>query len=55
LERPAGSCAGGWLLATILLGAFLDAYDPIAIDLAHPFTPPSAAHWLGSDQFAAMS
>jgi len=41
----------GWLLATILLGAFWTPYDPIAIDLAHPFTPPSAAHWLGSDQF----
>ena len=42
LERPAGLALVVPVL-TILLGAFWTSYDPIAIDLAHPFMPPSAA------------
>ena len=41
----------GLLLATILLGLVWTPYDPIAIDLDHTLAPPSAAHWLGSDEF----
>lgn len=39
------------LLAAVLLGFFWTPYDPIAIDLSHPLRPPSAGHWLGTDQF----
>jgi peptide/nickel transport system permease protein len=41
----------GFLAASVIAGFFWMPYDPIAIDLAHPLTHPSAAHWLGTDQF----
>lgn len=53
LQRNAliGLSVTGLLLAVIALGLVWMPYDPIAIDLAHPLSPPSLAHWLGTDQF----
>jgi peptide/nickel transport system permease protein len=51
LNAVLGAALVGLLLLTILLGAFWVPYDPVAIDLAHTLTPPSAAHWFGTDQF----
>lgn len=39
------------LLATVLLAFVWTPHNPLAIDLAHRFAGPSAAHWLGTDQF----
>jgi len=33
-----------------LLAPFIARYDPLAIDLARKLAPPSAAHWMGTDQ-----
>ena len=33
-----------------LLAPFIAPYDPLAIDLAQKLAPPSAAHWMGTDQ-----
>jgi peptide/nickel transport system permease protein len=41
----------GLLLAVILIGFVWLPYDPLAIDIDHPLSPPSAAHWLGTDEF----
>jgi peptide/nickel transport system permease protein len=37
------------LVVILILGPVIVPYDPIAQDLRHPFAPPSAAHWLGTD------
>lgn len=46
---------GGGLAALLLLVALISfvwtPVDPLAIDLAAPLAPPSARHWLGSDEF----
>ncbi|MEM7137068.1 MAG: ABC transporter permease [Myxococcota bacterium] len=31
-----------------LVGPWIAPYDPLAIDLAHEYEPPSSAHWLGT-------
>jgi peptide/nickel transport system permease protein len=41
----------GVLILTILIGLFWMPYDPIAIDLLHPLSPPAAKHWFGTDEF----
>ncbi len=41
----------GLLLLVILLGFVWLPYDPLAIDLDHVLAAPSAAHWLGTDEF----
>jgi len=41
----------GALLLTIVIGLFWMPYDPIAIDLAHPLSPPGPQHWFGTDEF----
>jgi len=33
-----------------LLAPWIAPYDPLAIDLARKLMPPSAAHWMGTDQ-----
>lgn len=40
---------GVWIVAA-LLGRHLTPHDPYADDLLHTLTPPSAAHWFGTDQ-----
>ena len=37
------------LLIVVAFGPWIVPYDPIAQDLRHPFAPPTAAHWLGTD------
>jgi peptide/nickel transport system permease protein len=45
-----GLLTGG--LALVVLTSFIwTPMDPLAIDLAAPLAPPSARHWLGSDEF----
>jgi peptide/nickel transport system permease protein len=41
----------GMLAVVILVGFVWLPYDPLAIDLDHLLKPPSAAHWLGTDEF----
>ena len=41
----------GVLVATALLSAVWTPYDPLKIDILSRFKPPSAAHWLGTDEF----
>lgn len=38
------------LLVVALVGPELAPNDPLASDVAHALTPPSAAHWFGTDQ-----
>lgn len=46
-----GLCLVAVLVLACLLGLVWTPYDPIAIDLAHPFHTPNGVHWLGTDQF----
>jgi peptide/nickel transport system permease protein len=41
----------GTLIAVALLGAVWTPYDPLKIDILQRFKPPTAAHWLGTDEF----
>ena len=53
-QTPKGALAGGWLILLILVAVFapwLTIYDYAAQDLPAGFTPPNAAHWLGTDEF----
>ena len=38
------------LIVIALLGPGLAPYDPLATDVAHALSPPSFAHWFGTDQ-----
>jgi len=38
-----------FFIATALLAPWIAPYDPAKIDLLNPNVPPSAAHWLGTD------
>ena len=38
-------------VAAALLGMVWTPYDPLAVDFAQRLLPPSAAHWIGTDQF----
>ena len=52
---PANVLIGGGLLlllvAIALLGLVWTPYDPLRLDLLARLKPPSAAHWLGTDEF----
>ena len=37
------------LLAAVLLGPLVSPYDPVAVSLGAALQPPSAQHWLGTD------
>lgn len=39
------------MLAAALIGAVMTPYDPIAVDYLQRLEPPSAAHWLGTDEW----
>jgi len=41
----------GVLVATALVSAVWTPYDPLKVDILSRFKPPSAAHWLGTDDF----
>ena len=55
LFRRPNAVAGGTLLAVMLaaaiLGHFYTPYDPVANDLLVRLKAPSAAHWLGTDEW----
>ena len=53
-RRPMGAIAGGWLLAMVFVAVFaawLTPYDYDIQALKEAYQPPSAAHWLGTDEF----
>lgn len=52
---PANALIGGGLLVVLialaLMGLVWSPFDPLTIDLMSRFQAPSAAHWLGTDEF----
>ena len=52
---PANAVIGGGLLVALialaLMGLVWSPFDPLKIDLIARFQAPSAAHWLGTDEF----
>ncbi|MEO5615949.1 MAG: ABC transporter permease [Cypionkella sp.] len=54
LRRPAGAPAGLWLLLVVLAAIAAPLLTPYAYDiqeLKSAWQPPSASHWLGTDEF----
>ena len=51
LNAILGMSLVGALLLTIVIGLVWMPYDPIAIDLEHPLSPPAIQHWFGTDEF----
>lgn len=54
IRTPKGAIAGFWLLALIfvaILAPYLTPYDYDIQNLPGAFAPPSAQHWLGTDEF----
>ena len=55
MKVRANALIGGTLIAIVLLVALVAAvwtpYDPLGIDLMSKLKSPSAAHWLGTDEF----
>jgi peptide/nickel transport system permease protein len=54
LRRPnglIGSALLGLIIVLALFGAWATPYDPLALSLEDRLVAPSAAHWLGTDQF----
>jgi peptide/nickel transport system permease protein len=52
--KPLGAAGAVIILALLVVGAFSDVlapYDPYQADYASQFARPSAAHWLGTDEF----
>ena len=47
----AGFVLSAVLLVLILIGQFWTPYDPEAMSPAETLLPPSAAHWMGTDNF----
>jgi peptide/nickel transport system permease protein len=53
-RRPLTLIAAGLLTAVVviaLLSPWLTPYDPMKMDILHRLKPPTAAHWLGTDEF----
>ncbi|MEY8837929.1 ABC transporter permease [Cribrihabitans sp. XS_ASV171] len=54
LGTPKGAIAGGWLFLVVfgaIFAPYLTPYDYDIQDLPNAFAPPSASHWLGTDEF----
>ena len=54
LRRPLGAVAGFWLALVVLAAVFAPVLSPYGYDiqaLKEAYQPPSAAHWLGTDEF----
>lgn len=53
--RRANGAVGGALIGLALLAAIAaqvaTPYDPVGLDFGMQLSPPSTAHWLGTDQF----
>ncbi len=46
-----GAVLTGVVVAIAVLARLWTPYPPLAIDILHRLAPPSAAHWLGTDNF----
>jgi peptide/nickel transport system permease protein len=46
-----GGALAALVLATGLVGAVWTPYEPLGVNLLARFRPPSALHWLGTDEF----
>ena len=54
LRRPLGAVAGAWLGLVVLAAVFAPLLSPYGYDiqaLKEAYQQPSAAHWLGTDEF----
>lgn len=54
LASPKGAAAGGWLALVVICAVFAPLLTPYDFDVQYlpgAFQPPSAAHWLGTDEF----
>lgn len=51
LSERIGGLLVGLVLLAVLLAFVWTPHNPLAIDLEQRFAGPSAAHWLGTDQF----
>ena len=54
LRRPLGAVAGFWLALVVLAAVFAPVLSPYGYDiqaLKEAYQPPSATHWLGTDEF----
>ncbi|HEY3846390.1 MAG TPA: dipeptide/oligopeptide/nickel ABC transporter permease/ATP-binding protein [Acetobacteraceae bacterium] len=49
--RPAPFVAVGAIALIAISAPLLGLPNPVAMDVAHRLAPPSAAHWLGQDEF----
>jgi peptide/nickel transport system permease protein len=52
--KPVGAVGGGIILVMLLVAAAagtLAPYDPFTADYSLQFSPPSADHWFGTDEF----
>ena len=50
-ETQAGAAVILLFVAAGLFAGFLAPHDPLALDMARAFRPPSWAHWFGTDNF----
>jgi peptide/nickel transport system permease protein len=54
LTKPLGAAGGAVIVLMVLAAIFADViapYDPVAIHQRLQFSPPSLAHWFGTDEF----
>jgi peptide/nickel transport system permease protein len=54
LTKPLGAAGGAVIVLMVLAAIFAGAiapYDPVAIHQRLQFSPPSLAHWFGTDEF----
>jgi peptide/nickel transport system permease protein len=54
LRTPKGAIAGGWIILVVLAAVLAPLLSPYAYDvqsLKEAYQGPSAAHWLGTDEF----
>lgn len=54
LGSPKGALAGGWLILVVFAAVFAPYLTPYEYDVQNlpgAFAPPSASHWLGTDEF----
>lgn len=54
LRTPKGAAAGGWIILVVLAAILAPLLSPYAYDvqsLKEAYQPPSAGHWLGTDEF----
>lgn len=50
-NQTLGITIGLFIVAAGIVGAFWTPYDPLRLDMLSRLSPPSSAHWLGTDEF----